>query len=306
MSYHVLTIDAPNCQLTCKNKQLVFHTKDSCHSLPMEDISAILITSFSCNLHHSLLLEAAKFGIGLIVCDKFKPTALLLPADRASDTLLLRRQIKLSGSLRKRLWQKTIDAKCRNQALLAQHLDPQHAQLAQLQQLSNAQFDTKEAQCAKLYWHIYSDALQLDHFCRDRQGEGVNLALNYVYGILLCTTLQKCFAVGLDPTFGLGHVEREHATPLAYDLMEPFRPCCDELLARLIKKNPHIKQCSWLDHELKSGLQQIVKMPIAHEYGHMQLQSALEHSIRSLRAALLAEESRQYEPWTPITTKWDG
>ena len=36
--------------------------------------------------------------------------------------------------------------------------------------------------------------------------------------------------VGLDPTFGIFHVTREQATPLAYDLMEPFRPCVAEAL----------------------------------------------------------------------------
>ncbi len=51
--------------------------------------------------------------------------------------------------------------------------------------------------------------------------------LNYGYAVLLSTVLQKLFGVGLDPTFGISHVARERSTPLAYDLMEPFRTCVD-------------------------------------------------------------------------------
>jgi CRISPR/Cas system-associated endonuclease Cas1 len=50
----------------------------------------------------------------------------------------------------------------------------------------------------------------------------VNALLNYGYAVLLSTVLQKRFAVGLDPTWGLSHAPRERATPPAYDLMVPF------------------------------------------------------------------------------------
>lgn len=55
----------------------------------------------------------------------------------------------------------------------------------------------------------------------------MNALLNYGYAVLLSTVLQKLFGVGLDPTFGIFHATREQATPLAYDLMEPFRPCVE-------------------------------------------------------------------------------
>jgi len=47
---------------------------------------------------------------------------------------------------------------------------------------------------------------------------------------------KKLFGVGLDPTFGVSHVARERSTPLAYDLMEPFRPCVDWRVAQWAQK----------------------------------------------------------------------
>lgn len=115
MSYHIVSIDAPDCSLSCKDDQLTCRTGEETRRLPMEDISAIVITSFSASIHSKLLLEAARHGIGLVICENFKPASLVLPANRATDTVLTRAQAYLPAQLQQRLWQKTIDAKCLNQ-----------------------------------------------------------------------------------------------------------------------------------------------------------------------------------------------
>ena len=78
-----------------------------------------------------------------------------------------------------------------------------------------------------MFWQIFGRTLNDEDFIRDRGRGGLNHFLNYGYAVLLSTVLQKLFGVGLDPTFGISHVERERSTPLAYDLMEQFRPCVD-------------------------------------------------------------------------------
>ncbi len=75
-------------------------------------------------------------------------------------------------------------------------------------------------------------------YVRDRGRGGLNDLLNYGYAVLLSTVLQKLFGVGLDPTFGISHVARERSTPLAYDLMEPFRPCVDWRVMQWVKQHP--------------------------------------------------------------------
>ncbi|MEJ0090172.1 MAG: CRISPR-associated endonuclease Cas1 [Limisphaerales bacterium] len=59
---------------------------------------------------------------------------------------------------------------------------------------------------------------------------------------MLSTILQKLFGVGLDPTYGIGHVARERSTPLAYDLMEQFRPCVDWRVIQWVKEHPDKSQ----------------------------------------------------------------
>ena len=92
----------------------------------MEDVAAIIITSFSASIHSKLFLEAAKQGVALIICEAFKPVSLVLPANRSTDTLLTRAVLELEPRVREALWRRTVDSKCQNQALLAEQIGRAH------------------------------------------------------------------------------------------------------------------------------------------------------------------------------------
>jgi CRISPR-associated protein Cas1 len=48
VSYHIINIDSPQCSLTCRDGQLSCKMADGAQrSLPMEDVAAIIISSFS-------------------------------------------------------------------------------------------------------------------------------------------------------------------------------------------------------------------------------------------------------------------
>ncbi|MCH7227446.1 CRISPR-associated endonuclease Cas1 [Haloferula sp. A504] len=154
MSYHIVSIDAPDCSLSCKDGQLTCKSNEGERRLPLEDVGAIVVTSFSASIHSKLLLEAAKHGVGLVICENFKPASLVLPANRATDTLLTRAQAYIPAQLRDRLWRKTIDAKCRNQLSLAREIAPEDPRLARFEMLAKGRAKTKEAECAKVFWRI--------------------------------------------------------------------------------------------------------------------------------------------------------
>src|SRR5580704_18459470 len=105
MSYHIVSIDSPQCSLSCRDGQLTCKTAEGEKKLPLEDIASIIITSFSATIHSNLFLEAAKHGVALIICEDFKPTSLVLPANRSTDTLLTRALLKLDEKTIARLWQ---------------------------------------------------------------------------------------------------------------------------------------------------------------------------------------------------------
>ncbi len=359
MSYHIVSVDSPQCALSCRDGQLTCKADGVERRLPLEDVASVIITSFSANIHSHLLLEAAKHGVALILCEAFKPVSLVLPANRSTDTLLSRALLRLSERTRALLWQKTVDAKCQNQFALAAHLAPDHPRLEALRQAAFGMKPHKEALCAKTFWHIFGAALACEEFRRepgggrkpgadsparpsatlshpvgeapvgagepptmDARAPGgagsaatkppaeesrgrLNTLLNYGYAVLLSTVLQKLFGVGLDPTFGLSHALRERSTPLAYDLMEPFRPCVDWRVSQWVTAHPN--RGEWqVSKEFRRWVTAFPLERVEYLDLDLEIQGCIEGVVRGFRRAVLAGQARFYRPWTPRNTKWAG
>ncbi len=305
MSYHIVSIDSPQCSISCKDGQLICKTAEGEKKLPLEDVASIIITSFSASIHSNLFLEAAKHGVALIICESFKPVSLVLPANRSTDTLLTRAVLKLSPKTREQLWQKTIDAKCQNQLSLAEHIAPNDERLESMRRTAFGKKPHKEAICAKSFWQILGRALDQENFVRERAGGGLNNLLNYGYAVLLSTVLQKLFGVGLDPTFGLSHVARERSTPLAYDLMEPFRPCVDWRVIQWVKK--HSEENDWqVTKEFRGWVTGFPLERIDYLDFTLEIQGCIEGVIRGFRRSVMENQARGYRPWTPRNSKWVG
>lgn len=306
MSYHIVSIDEPSCSLSCKDGQLTCRIDDQTRCLPLEDIAAIVITSFSASIHSHLLLEAARHGIGLVICENFKPASLVLPANRATDTALTRAQAYLKPQLQRRLWKKTVDAKCANQLSLARELNPSHPELERLSFLEGGNAANKESDCARSFWRIFGDTLSSsDRFRRGRHEGDLNPLLNYGYAVLLSSVLQKLFAIGLDPTFGIHHAIREHATPLAYDLMEPFRPCVDCRVARWVQDHPETE--TWeVTREFRQWITAFPLEKVDYFELSLEITGVIEGVARSFRKAAISQQSSPYKPWIRSCTKWAG
>ena len=323
MSFHIVSIDSPQCSLSCRDGQLTCKTPEGEKKLPIEDVASIIITSFSANIHSHLFLEAAKHGVALIICEDFKPASLVLPANRSTDTLLSRALLKLDQKTIAKLWQQTVDAKCRNQYSLAARLCPDDPALSLLRETANGRKPHKEAICAKLFWQVFggfANALcgeqQTEIFSRDRASGGLNALLNYGYAVLLSTLLQKLFGVGLDPTFGISHVARERSTPLAYDLMEPFRACVDWRVIQWVQQHNGIAPVP--EDDPFSKAEWMVTAPFRKwvtgfpldriEYLDLTLdvRGCIEGVVRGFRRAVLQNDARYYKPWTPRNSKWAG
>ncbi len=306
MSYHIINIDSPSCSISCKNKQLICTLPNKGKKqLPLEDVAAIVITSFSAHIHSKLLIEAAKLGVALILCESFKPVSILLPANRSSDTLLTKAAVTLPKKTINSLWNKTINAKCTNQSLLAEHLNPNHPKLEALQRTAKGKYQNKESTCARYFWRIFSDQFEDYNFKRDQKANGINALLNYGYAILLSVVLQKLFAVGLDPTFGIGHEIRERSTPLAYDIMEPFRPVIDWKVIEWVKKIEHPGKA-----EITPDFRRYLTQSTLEKVGYLGIEMTLIHCVedvvRSFRKAVLNQQTRPYKPWIPSNSKWVG
>jgi CRISP-associated protein Cas1 len=305
MGYHLLSIDSPQCSLSCKNGQVTCRVdgEEVPRTIPLEDVASILITSFSASIHSNLLVEAAKHGVSVIFCESFQPISILLPANRSTDTALTRAQVDLAKRERDMLWRRTVDAKCRNQLLLSEHWQPDHPKLSELRHYESGKHECKEAICARLHWEVFGTMIGQPDYCRERSQDGVNALLNYGYAVLLSTVLQRLFGMGLDPTFGIFHVTREHATPLAYDLMEPFRPLVDASVAAWVNQQGSALNVT---REFRSHITQVMLQRIEYQGERMEARNAVEAVARSFRRALKEGKTTLYKPWTPNATKWAG
>lgn len=305
MSYHIVSIDAPQADLTCRDGQLVCTADGAAKKLPLEDIAAIVITSFSARIHSHLFLEAARHGVALVICEKFQPISLLLPACRSADTLLTRRHLTLPEYTRRRLWEKTIDAKCANQAYIASRISPASAATANLAKAATARSARKEGGCAKLFWEVVSDGLRIEGFSRGRKLGGLNDLLNYGYAVLLSTVLQKLYGFGLDPMVGISHAIRERSAPLAYDLMEPFRPCVDWRVYQWVKDRPH-EEAFAVTGEFRRWVTGFSLERVDYLGLDLDIRGCIEGVVRGFRQSILTDSTRHYRPWTWKNSKWAG
>lgn len=304
MSYHVITVESPTAELNSAHGQFICTTEAGTQTLPLDDIGAIIICCFSAKIEMRLLTEAAKRGIGVIFCEAFKPICIALPAIRSTDTLLTRTWERANPKFLKALWQRTLDAKCHNQGLLASVWEPQSPAVAEIETQKFLRYRARESTVSRLFWSVFRKHLNAEDFLRSR-GEGlVNSLLDYGYSVLLARILQLCYAYGLDPTFGIGHVAAERATPLAYDLVEPFRPLVDARVMAWLKQGEQFPQ--ELDKNFKRHLLPFLQERILYAGTLQQAQTVMEQSIRSFRKSLLENDIDIYEPWMAIDSKWAG
>lgn len=309
MSHHIVSIDAPKSRVYVQKGQLFVATDTDVNSIPLEDVASIVITSFKCDISHSVFVNAAKLKIGVVFCESYSPVSVLLPVDRATDTLLIRNLAGLSAQTRRRLWKKTIDAKCVNQFSLALKWCSDADRLKDMEHIVYSEKDCRESECAKYYWTIFSEKFTGGVFKRDKKMVDYNSFFNYAYAILLSTVLRNLLALGVDPIFGIFHTTRAHSAPLAYDLMEPFRPIFDERISQWIAALPSsdgLGNEPLINKEYKQYIASTLSLSFPYLGEFVSLKLIIEKVIRSFRSAVIAQKIGIYEPWKTSITKWGG
>ncbi len=306
MSYHILNIDAVDSTLTCRDGQVVcIEASGVTRAAPLEDVGSIVVTSFKTTLTNRLLVEAARAGVVVVVCDGFQPASLLLPVSRSSDTSLTRAHLAIHARQRSLLWRRTIDAKVRNQWLLCREWSASHRATTAIESLLKSSDAHKESLAARYHWRVFADAIGQPEFKRKREGEGVNDLLNYGYAILLSVVMQRMLAIGIDPTFGIAHAAREKAVPLAYDLMEPFRPWVDSEVVKCVRRQTEGDTVG-VDREARTALAAVMVKPVRRGDHTVEFRIVIEEALRSFRRAVMERKPSLYQPWTPKASRWDG
>ena len=115
MSYRCLMIVNP-ARIRCKNEQLLIETEEV-HSVPIEDISAIVLESRQSTITTAAMAALAQNGVVTFWCDETHlPCGISLPFAQHSRQLgVLRWQMELTLPAKKRMWQQVVTAKIQNQ-----------------------------------------------------------------------------------------------------------------------------------------------------------------------------------------------
>lgn len=267
--------------ISTKLEQLVIKQEEKVNTIPIEDIGVVILDNSQITLTQTILYKLLENNVALITCDnRHHPIGLQLVLE--SNTLQserFRAQIEASESLKKNLWQQTIQSKIYNQAMVLHKFTEKPIENMMYWSKSVLSGDTTnyEARAAAYYWE---NLLQShDNFKRERFGEYPNNFFNYAYAILRAITARSLVASGLLPTLGIHHKNRYNAYCLADDIMEPYRPFADMIVLETIRKYPEQEE---LTKEIKASLLGISVLDVKIDKITRPLQIALQDTASSL------------------------
>lgn len=205
---------------------------------PIEDIGIMMIESSQVTLTSSLISHLVENNVGVIFCDsKHMPANMILPLQ--ANTLQSEKsiaQIQASLPLKKQLWQQTVTAKILNQGAVLNKVTGLKVDnmLKWATNVKSGDPDNLEGRAAAYYWrNMFPD---VGGFRRNKDGEDtVNVFLNYGYAILRAIIARSIVGSGLIPLIGIHHSNKYNANCLADDIMEPYRPYVDLLVADIVR-----------------------------------------------------------------------
>lgn len=227
MGWRSVVISQPAYLSLCRGQFHIKLTDDSEASIPLEDLSAIILDNPRITISQPMLCELAEAGIVVVTVDsQHLPNGIFLPYQSYHRTLKrLRAQLTLPRPTIKRWHQQIIQQKIRNQAqtlALSGQKKPVQVLMRLAANVKSGDPDNFEGQAAAIYFrYLLSQPL------KRRVPNFFNGALNYGYAVVRACIARSIVASGLHPALGLFHDNEQNAFNLADDLIEPYRPLLD-------------------------------------------------------------------------------
>lgn len=247
--------------------------------IPIEDIGIIVLENQQITITNGLLQKLTENKSSVISCNgQHLPTAMLLPTHGHTEiTERVRYQINASQPLKKNLWAQTITAKIQNQSA---HLKEKGKDAVRLDYLArnvqSGDSGNHEAQAAAVYWQSLFD---IEDFNREQNGIPPNNLLNYGYAILRTIIARAIVSSGMLTVLGIWHRNKYNPFCLADDLMEPYRPYVDLIVADIVENEDDYSE---LNTTLKSELLNIAAMDVYIDGSRSPLMVAASRTTSSL------------------------
>lgn len=285
MAWRVVQITSA-CKLSVKNRQLLYEPADGENvTLPLEDIAVVILESRHILMTSTLLSELAEYGICLFSCDgTHTPNGVYTAfGNHSRHSEVANLQISVSEPLKKRLWQKIVKAKIRNQAEVLRRVGSRFCDKLEeiAKNIQSGDTTNGEAFAAGLYW----DNL-FENFKR-HDADITNAALNYGYAIVRGAVARSLVGAGLLPCFGLHHANNLNAFNLADDVIEPFRAFVDWAVVKF-----DLCEKKRLEKEDKQRLVAVLTRNCSYDGEETTILKAVEQTAYSLVNAFRDREAR--------------
>ena len=263
-----------------KHQQLVIEKQSEIvGQVPIEDLGVLILQHPAIVLTQQLIVACQKNKVVIIFCDeKHLPYSLILPIGEGHTlhNKILKQQMAISEPTRKRLWQKIVQHKIKEQEQTLVMLNKESTRLSFLStQVKTGDSGNCEAIAAQAYWKLLFGKA----FKRDTDLDGVNSLLNYGYAIIRAAVARSVCGAGLHPTIGLFHTNQYNALCLADDLMEPFRPWVDYVVYQMASTNSEVT----INQQSKQALLGLMSEAVLYKKKTMPFMVALHYLMADLK-----------------------
>ena len=292
MSFHVLHVLQHGALLSKDRGFIVCRGQDGTERrLPHTDIRAVVIAARGVTLTShfvSSILETD--GLVLHCNERYQPCGITVGLPRVVDLTAFLSQVSQPKKLNEKLWQRMLEGKTENQLGVLRKLGLESNYLEK--SLKSGKID--EGNCARLYWKLYFPAIAADTARRDQdESTATNQMLNYGYAVLSALCHRSLLIHGLLPTLGVKHMPRYRSTPLVFDVMEPFRPMVDLMLADFQKAGGGDMK-AWAK---KIG-SELRETRLRHSRYSVKLMDAIDISLSSLARSFAVRKPGEF--WVPV------
>ncbi len=285
MIKRIIEISNPS-YLHLKNKQMVIERDgQEIGNVPVEDLGVLILDHPAIVHSQGLLAACFEQNVVVLLCDgKHLPSAILLPLEgHTLHSKTLRQQIAASEPTAKRIWQRVVQAKIREQAKVLQSAVGNSNPLSlYANKVKSGDPDNIEAQAARIYWQKLFGA----DFRRDQDAAGINAMLNYGYAVIRGAMARAIVGTGLHPAIGVHHRNQYNSFALADDLMEPLRPLVDIKVHEITKVLSEIPE---LTPQNKRAVLEILSWDCTLNERKMPLMVSLHLYAASVRKVLAGE-----------------
>lgn len=207
-------------------------------TIPLSDISMIIIENLEAILTSRLLDACAQYNVAVVVCDyKHLPSGIYTGLNTHSRvSKVLQKQLKWTNKFKNDVWQHIVKGKIHNQLQVLIKYNIIEGPIELLNEYCGSvkpgDITNREGHAAKVYFNCLF-GLEFNR----RSDNLINACLDYSYSVLRAFVARLVVGYGMTGLIGLFHKNEYNNFNLVDDLMEPFRPFVDAYVIKALDRH---------------------------------------------------------------------